>query len=178
MRQLPASVALIVVVLAACDALACQCGNRPNARAAAEKWSDIVITGTIVETEPMKLQLRLGGRKSTVSVSRVVIEVDRIWKGSTNGHLVLTQGVTNCDYVNFQMGGRYLVFASKIKLGDDGDSKTAWSANRCLPTQGVGTAANELIQLGSGVIVNAPRRPQRHSESWFRRTCRALGLSS
>jgi hypothetical protein len=177
-RKLAASIVVLVVVLAARDALACQCGTRPGPRAAAEKWSDIVITGTIVETEPMKMRLRLGGRQSTVSVSRVVIEVDRIWKGSTNGQLVLTQGVTNCDYPDFQPGRRYWVFASKIQLGDDADAKTGWSANRCLPTQEVGTAVNELTQLGQGVTVNAPRRAQRQRESWFRRACRALGLSS
>lgn len=174
MRRLT-SISILLAMLGARNALACQCGTRPDARTA-EKWSDAVVAGTVVDVEPIKLRLRFSGRQTTVSTSRVVIEVDRIWKGSTNGHLVLTQGITNCDYAYFQTGRRYLVFASTTKLGDHADAKTGWIANRCLPTQKVRTTASELTQLGSGVAVNPPRRQQHKRESWFRRTCRALGL--
>ncbi len=168
---------ILFVALAPHEARACQCGTRPDARTAAAKWSDVVISGTVVEVEPMKLRFRFGGRKTTVATSRVLLKIDRIWKGSTNGHLVLTQGITSCDYPHFQKGRRYLVFASTTKLGDDADAKTGWSANRCLPTQEVGTAANDLTQLGGGVAVNPPRGQHRERESWFGRTNRTLGLS-
>ena len=167
-------IVIFFVALAAHEALACQCGTRPDGRTAAAKWSDVVISGTVVEMEPMTLRLRFGGRKITVAASHVLIEVDRIWKGSTNGHLVLTQGLTNCDYPHFQKGRRYLVFASSTKLGDDADAKTGWGASRCLPTQEVAMAAKDLAQVGDGVAVNPPRRQPRERESWLRQT---LGLS-
>jgi hypothetical protein len=172
-------IVLIVIVIlvgrVAGETFACQCGNRPDARTAAEKWSDAVITGKVVEVEPMTLRMRFGERKTRLAVSRVVIQVDRIWKGSTDGYLVLMQGLTNCDYPYFESGKRYLVFAALTKLGDNAVAKTAWTANRCLPTQEAATAAGELKQLGDGVAVNAPPRRQREPETWFRRTLRWFG---
>jgi hypothetical protein len=166
---------VLLVGLAADKAFACQCGNRPDARTAAAKWSDVVITGKVVEVESMTLEMWFLGRKTHVPVFRVVVQVDRIWKGSTDGYLVLIQGVTNCDYPYFEHGKRYLVFASLTKLGDDTGAKTAWSANRCLPTQEAKTAAGKLKQLGDGVTVNAsPRRP-RERENWLQRMLRAFG---
>lgn len=169
-------VLLILVGVIAGDAFACQCGYRPDVRTAAEEWSDAVITGKVVEVEPMTIRVRFGGRWTSLGVSRVTIQVDRIWKGSTNGYLVLTQGITNCDYPDFQAGRHYLVFASATKLGDDADAEMGWTANRCLPVAETTAALKDLKQLGDGVPVNPPHRRQWKSESWFQRICRVFGV--
>jgi hypothetical protein len=128
---------LLLSLVAATPCIACQCGQIPDAKQEISMVS-IVVAGRVE-----------GIREEAISYlfsKKIVrISVERVWKGNAPSELILAVGFSDCDYVQFQAGERYLIFveASRSLPG-------AWSASKCGPTKPLAQAGAEVRLLGPG----------------------------
>lgn len=121
----------------------CQCGEKPTVAQAMER-AEVVATGTVRSLNPMP-------GSPGFSPRRVVLAVDRVWKGSGVRDLKLVVGSSTCDYVKFEAERDYLVFVERR------DDATMY-VSECLPNQLVSEAAALLPTLGTAVSVGETGR--------------------
>ncbi len=85
---------------------------------------------------------------------QVVFEVDRVWKGSTDGNrAVLHSYQSSVDYA-FEEGRSYLVYATRGNL--EGRGSTLHASN-CGRTKALASAGQDLRELGPGRVL--PSQP-------------------
>jgi hypothetical protein len=130
-----------VMLLASRPVFACQCGQVPGARDAYYLVS-LVATGKVLTIEQQSGPGPFFRRT-------VILNVERVWKGSPAAKLRLVVGLSDCDYTDFQEGESYIVFADLSK-----EEPGAWTTSKCRPTKPLKSAGAELQALGTGRLVS------------------------
>ena len=120
-------------------ALACQCGARRSVAEAVAEASDVV-AGMVVRADQAKVHFTLSGSIKSAVVDRVVLRVQKRWKGTSARELQI-YSLSNCAF-GFQQGMSYLVYASGRPSGG------YLEASRCSRTQRCRTAREDLGELG------------------------------
>jgi hypothetical protein len=123
----------MMALIVAPHAHACSCAlNTPLEQLAI---SDVVVTASVVSVA----QTDLGN--GTV-VSRALVAVESIWKGSETGSFVVeTIASGSCEFT-LQAGIKYLIYANR--LSDDG----LFSTHYCMRTQPAEYASTDFQDLG------------------------------
>jgi hypothetical protein len=142
----------------------CSCGSRLSALEALPLVS-AVFDGTALSRTPFLA--RVDG--SLTVLERTEFIVHQAWRGPNTARLSLVTGFGNCDFL-FQVGSRYVVFASLAERADLG-----LTSSICLPTSSVREASTLLADLGPGLQF-APARSS-FAESKPAR-CLRIGRSS
>lgn len=130
-------------LLVARQAQACQCGERPTVPVAAAR-SDVVAIGRISRIAHAP-GLRVGEvHLEDPIVATMVVEAS--WKRRVH-KLEIISGFSDCEYRDFTVGQRYLVFAAS-EIPSVGKHDTVVWAPRCWPTQQQGGSGTLLPELG------------------------------
>lgn len=122
---------------------ACQCDDRPTVRAAAAR-SDVVAVGRISRVT-RAAGFKIGETRLENPVVATMI-VDASWKREART-LEIIGGFSDCDFTEFAVGHRYLVFAVS-EIPGVGNHDTAVWAPRCWPTQRRDSSWTILPELG------------------------------
>ncbi len=130
-------------LLVAWTAQACQCGERPTVSVAAAH-SDVVAIGRISRVAHAA-GFKIGKTRLEDSIVATMV-VEASWKRSAHT-LEIISGFSDCDYRDFAVGQRYLVFAASEVPGVGKHDTAVW-APRCWPTQQRDSFGEMLPELG------------------------------
>lgn len=110
-----------------------------------------VFVGEVIAVTPITVSYRgTAVPVHEVAQKLVVLEVSRVWAGpKVAAHAVYTGfGGPDCGF-NFELGGRYVVFADRLSPGDEyfGSDDTTLFTSVCSPTLGEQYAADLMESL-------------------------------
>jgi hypothetical protein len=123
------------------DSHACQCGEYPKAREAAQK-ATAVFEGTVVKRWPAVIEMD-GAKYPT---QWYTFAVHGVWKGVSTPDLRTLQGLSNCSHW-FETGEKYVVFATPHET-----VRSALDVHKCSGPSGPSrTSSATLAELGTAV---------------------------
>lgn len=144
----------MMLAMFARSVFACQCKEKPGIAAAAG-LSSIVAVGRIQSLTPVR-GLSVGATRLEGAVV-VKLDVEASWKHAAQSLSILT-AFSDCDYRDFQVGRRYLVFLDP-EIGGLGHYPGLVWAPRCWPTRQVAATEALPVELGKSGVQQEPGKP-------------------
>lgn len=140
--------------------IACQCDDRPGITAAAVR-SSAVAAGRVESLTPVHGLTVGAGQLESAVIAKMKVEAS--WKRAVPSLEILTS-FSDCDYRDFQIGRRYIVFADPEIAGLGRSERMVW-APRCWPSRELTPLEALPAELGVPIFRQPVQQDHPHASS-------------